>query len=95
MHDIDTTHWLFFQACFNGFTTLDKYEDDTISLSITFTGLYLKTPFMDIIKSWKMTLKCEPSQYGGPLVCLQAQSMTVRSLSGVKRRGEMLGAFDL
>ena len=58
-------------------------------------AVHLKMPFTDFTTSWKMTLKCEPSQYGAFLVCLQAHSMTVLSLSGVKRRGGILGALDL
>lgn len=56
---------------------------------------HLKTPFTDFTTSRKMTLKCEPSQYGAFLVSLQAQSMTVLSFSGLKRSGEMLGALAL
>lgn len=55
----------------------------------------LKIPFTDFFISLKMTLKCEPSQYGGFLVSLHAHSMTVLLFSGVKRRGEMLGALLL
>lgn len=55
----------------------------------------LKTPLTDFITSWKMTLKCEPSQYGGFLVSLHAHSMTALLFSGVKRRGAMLGALVL
>ena len=56
---------------------------------------HLNTPFTFFTTSWKITLKCEPSQYGAFLVCLQAHSMTALSLSGVKRRGEKLGASVL
>lgn len=59
------------------------------------SDVHLKTPFTDLTKSRKMTLKCEPSQYGAFLVCLQAHSKTVPSFSGVKRRGRMLGASFL
>lgn len=52
-------------------------------------------PLTDFFISWKMTLKCEPSQYGGFLVSLHAHSMTVLLFSGVKRRGAMLGALVL
>lgn len=55
----------------------------------------LKTPLTDFFISWKMTLKCEPSQYGGFLVSLHAHSMTALLFSGVKRRGAMLGALVL
>lgn len=56
---------------------------------------HLKTPFTDFTTSLKMTLKCEPSQYGAFLVSLQAQSMTVLSFSRLKRSGVMLGALVL
>lgn len=58
-------------------------------------AVHLKTPFTDFTTSRKMTFRCEPSQYGAFLVSLQAHSKTVLFLSGVKRRGEMLGAFVL
>lgn len=56
---------------------------------------HLKTPFTDFNTSLKMTLKCEPSQYGAFLVSLHAHNMTVLSLSGLKRSGAMLGALVL
>lgn len=69
----------------------------SLLLSFTLQALlfYLNRPFTAFTTSRKMTLTCEASQYGAFLVCLQAHSRTALSLSGVKNRGEMLGALDL
>lgn len=73
-----------------------SYDMETGLIAAPNTWTYdLKRPFTDFFTSLKMTLKCEPSQYGGFLVSLHAHSKTALLFSGVKRSGEMLGALLL